>query len=91
MYYNISELTFVHLRNDYMNMKQQWESITPQQEKNFSVFRERKHLVGKLNLLSSSSSLSSFSEYRDLYFCRKGETISLPRTNQVEIEFWSEI
>ena len=35
-------------RNEYVTMKQQWQSITPQQEKNFSLLRERKHLVGRL-------------------------------------------
>lgn len=39
------------LRNEYVTMKQQWQSITPQQEKNFSVLRERKHLVGKIELV----------------------------------------
>ncbi|XP_028409145.1 TBC1 domain family member 17-like [Dendronephthya gigantea] len=33
--------------NEYVTMKQQWQTITPQQEKNFSVLRERKHLVDK--------------------------------------------
>lgn len=34
-------------RDEYRSMKWQWQSMTKTQEKNFSEFRERKHLIGK--------------------------------------------
>lgn len=34
-------------RDEYRTMKWQWQSMTNTQEKNFSEFRERKHLIGK--------------------------------------------
>ena len=34
-------------RDEYRTMKWQWQSMTKTQEKNFSEFRERKHLIGK--------------------------------------------
>ena len=33
--------------DEYRAMKWQWQSMTETQEKNFSEFRERKHLIGK--------------------------------------------
>ena len=38
-------------RDEYRSMKWQWQSMTKTQEKNFSEFRERKHLIGKDKIL----------------------------------------
>ena len=38
-------------RDDYFRMKLQWTTIRSEQENRFSLFRERKQLIGILNIL----------------------------------------
>ena len=46
---NLSYIFFFDIfRDDYFRMKLQWTTIRSEQENRFSLFRERKQLIGKL-------------------------------------------
>ena len=61
---NITSLPFVCTsRDEYRNMKWQWESMTKTQEKNFSEFRERKQLIGEDNYYVLSHQLCQLTFY----------------------------
>jgi hypothetical protein len=65
----------------YQSVKQQWRSITPQQEKNFSLYRERKGRIDK-DVVRTDRSI-------DIYKDQDGQSLNILRNILLTYGMWN--
>lgn len=63
---------FSFLRDEYFGMKAQWKTITSEQERRFSLFKERKNLIGQFisNFFFILGRLNDIKSLYHIFYCK---------------------